>query len=80
MTGSGTTEWSPDFGVQRTKVLKMQKLLIEAIKSKGFSSIGGCWILFVIACVCPRGIRDLLLYFEKEYTIPSIYITESGRG
>lgn len=30
--------------------------------------------------VCPRGIRDLLLYFEKEYTIPSIYITESGNN
>lgn len=28
-------------------------------------------------CVCPRGIRDLMLYFKKEYNIPSIYITES---
>lgn len=31
-------------------------------------------------CVCPRGIRDLMLYFKKEYNIPSIYITESGNN
>ncbi|XP_045820520.1 beta-glucosidase 24-like isoform X2 [Trifolium pratense] len=28
--------------------------------------------------VCPRGIRDILLYTKKKYNNPSIYITENG--
>ncbi|CAJ1933297.1 unnamed protein product [Sphenostylis stenocarpa] len=28
--------------------------------------------------VCPRGIRDLLLYIKKKYNNPLIYITENG--
>ncbi|WVZ00806.1 hypothetical protein V8G54_026875 [Vigna mungo] len=30
--------------------------------------------------VCPKGIKDLLLYTKQQYNDPVIYITENGRG